>query len=479
MNLVVTDVAIIGAGTAGLSAYRRVRAAGKRAVLIEDGPYGTTCARVGCMPSKLLIAAAEAAHTAAHAGAFGVHIDGLLRVDGEQVMGRVRSERDRFVGFVLESVENIPVEDRLHGHARFVSDTSLMVGSDTRIDATSIIIATGSSPFIPEDYLALGNRLVVNDDVFDWDTLPESVAVVGAGVIGLEIGQALARLGVRVTVINRGDRVAGLSDPQVNAAAVAAFAAELDLQQNAVVDSVALNGDQARLVWRSGDGAPVTRDFQYVLMAAGRVPNVGELDLQNTSATLDARGIPEFSRDTLQVGNTPIFIAGDANAAWPLLHEAADDGQIAGENAAAFPDVRAGLRRAPMAVVFTDPQVARVGPSFRHLPQRGVVCGHVSFANQGRARVMLKNQGLLRVYANVADGRFLGAEMAGPSMEHIAHLLAWSLQQKLTIAAMLDMPFYHPVVEEGLRTALREAARNLAEARLDCVRCGEEQVNSL
>ena len=262
MNVLVTDVAIIGAGTAGLSAYRRVRAAGKRAVLIEDGPYGTTCARVGCMPSKLLIAAAEAAHAAAHAGAFGVHIDGRVRIDGAQVMGRVRSERDRFVGFVLESVEGIPVEDRLHGHARFVSDTSLLVGSDTRVDATSIIVATGSSPFIPEEYLALGERLVVNDDVFNWETLPESVAVVGAGVIGLEIGQALSRLGVRVTVINRGDRVAGISDPQVNAAAVAAFSGELDLQQNAVVESVTLHGEQARLVWRSGDAVPVTRDFQ-------------------------------------------------------------------------------------------------------------------------------------------------------------------------------------------------------------------------
>src|SRR6478672_4905585 len=102
------DVAVIGAGTAGLAAYRAAKAAGKRAVIIEGGAYGTTCARVGCMPSKLLIAAAEAAHAIGRAPGFGVHVDGSLRVDGREVMARVRRERDRFVGFVLAGIDAIP-----------------------------------------------------------------------------------------------------------------------------------------------------------------------------------------------------------------------------------------------------------------------------------------------------------------------------------------------------------------------------------
>src|SRR5687767_406440 len=102
------DVAIIGAGTAGLAAYRAAKGAGASVVLIEGGPYGTTCARVGCMPSKLLIAAAEAVHAVELAPKFGVHVDGAIRVDGRDVMARVRSERDRFVGFVLRDVEQIP-----------------------------------------------------------------------------------------------------------------------------------------------------------------------------------------------------------------------------------------------------------------------------------------------------------------------------------------------------------------------------------
>src|SRR5690606_4468219 len=119
-----------------------------RTVLIEDGPYGTTCARVGCMPSKLLIAAADAAHAAAHAAPFGVHIAGL-RIDGREVMDRVRRERDRFVGFVLRSIENMPEEDKLRGRARFLEDTIIDVGGHTRLETRSVVIATGTRPNVP------------------------------------------------------------------------------------------------------------------------------------------------------------------------------------------------------------------------------------------------------------------------------------------------------------------------------------------
>lgn len=166
----------------------------------------------------------------------------------------------------------------------------------------------------------------------------------------------------------------------------------------------------------------------------------------------------------MQAGDSAIFIAGDANADAPLLHEAADEGRIAGENAARFPDVRPGLRRAPLGVVFSDPQIALVGTPHARLQAGQYVTGAVDFSDQGRSRVMLKNRGLLHVYADIATGRFLGAEMIGPSAEHIGHLLAWAAQQELTIARMLEMPFYHPVVEEGLRTALRDAAARLAQA---------------
>jgi len=465
MKTLHTDIAVIGAGTAGLAAYRAAKAAGKRALLIEGGPYGTTCARVGCMPSKLLIAAAEAAHAAAHTDAFGVHVGGEITVDGAEVMDRVKRERDRFVGFVVDGVENIPAEDKVRGYAKFVSDTVLRVDDHTEIQASRVVIATGSRPFVPPPFRALGDRLVVNDDVFAWDDLPNRVAVFGPGVIGLELGQALARLGVEVRVFGMSGSLGGISDPQVRQTARKIFQREFYLGTDARVLETSRVGDEVEVRYVALDNSERTERFDYALVATGRRPNVDGLGLENTSLALNAQGVPQFDRLTMQAGSSPIFIAGDANADAPLLHEAADEGRIAGENAARFPEVREGLRRAPLGVVFSDPQIALVGAGHAKLVPGTFVTGAVDFSDQGRSRVMLKNRGMLHVYADIETGRFLGAEMIGPSAEHIGHLLAWAVQQELTVARMLEMPFYHPVIEEGLRTALRDAASKLALAQ--------------
>ena len=466
------DVAVIGAGTAGMTAYRAAREHTDRVVVVEGGPYGTTCARVGCMPSKLLIAAAEAAHTIAEAPAFGVHA-GAVRVDGRAVMARVRAERDRFVGFVVEAVERWPDEARIRGHARFVADQVLQVDDHTRIEADRIVIATGSSPALPRAWRdALGDRLLVNDDVFEWQDLPRSIAVVGAGVIGLEIAQALHRLGVRVKLYGRGGRVGPLTDPALQDETRRVLAATLPMNVHA--DHLALRREGAEVVV-SGTGGPDER-FDGLLAATGRRPNVDALGLEHTTLPRDASGVPEVDRRTGQIGATRVFMAGDVSELHPLLHEAADDGRIAGDNAGRWPDIRVRPRRAPLAVVFSDPQIMIAGRSHRDLVDAKVAfeSGAVSFEDQGRSRVMRVNHGRLHVYGERASGRFLGAEMIGPAAEHLGHLLAWSAQRGETVQAMLDSPFYHPVIEEGLRSALRDLQRALrmgpppVERCLDC-----------
>jgi dihydrolipoamide dehydrogenase len=306
---------------------------------------------------------------------------------------------------------------------------------------------------------------VVNDDVFDWDDLPRSVAVFGPGVIGLELGQALARLGVRVVVLGRGGRLGPITDPYVQRAAAAAFGAEFTLDPDAHVTRVERAGDQVEIDYQSPGGDKRTERFDYVLAATGRVPNVDSLGLETLGLERDARGVPTFDRTTAQAGMSPIFIAGDAADDVPLLHEAADEGRIAGENAALFPKVKVGARRAGLGIVFTDPQIAIVGPGFAGLKSAALATGEVSFEDQGRSRVMLRNKGHLRVYADPTTGRFLGAEMVGPDAEHIGHLLAWALQAEMTVEQMLSMPFYHPVVEEGLRTALRDLDARIRDSR--------------
>lgn len=461
-----TDVAIIGVGTAGMSAYKAARKHTDRVLTIEAAEYGTTCARVGCMPSKLLIAPALTAHRARQAGGFGLEI-ARVHVDGVAVMQRVRAERDRFAQFSVDEVLDWPAEHRIRGHARFTAPRTLQVDEHTRIEARSIVIATGSSPIVPDDLRqSLGDRLIVNDDVFAWQDLPQSVAVMGTGVIGLELAFALHFLGVRVRLLGRSGKVGPATDPAIAAECAALVQDTLPcaLQSRLLQARRTASGPGAAVELRfESDGEEYTESFDYLLMATGRKPNLSKLNLQAADIATDDKGMPAFDPLTRQIEDTAIFIAGDANQHHPVLHEASDDGHAAGHNAARYPDVRAFQRRAGLNIVFSHPQIALAGRHHRQLTQAGVqfATGKLDFKRQGRSRIELQNQGLLHVYGEQGTGRFLGAEMVGPAAEHLAHLLAWAVQQEQTVAQMLACPFYHPVVEEGLRTALRDLQAQL------------------
>lgn len=283
---------------------------------------------------------------------------------------------------------------------------------------------------------------------------------------------------MRVRMFGRGGSLGPIREQKIRDYALKTFRREFQLHPEGEVKAVERTGEGVAVTFVDDDRGEVTETFDYLLAATGRRPNVDQLDIQNTDIELDNRGTPRFNRYTLQCGDSSIFIAGDCNHDAPLLHEAADEGRIAGDNAGRFPDVRAGLRRTPLAVVFTDPQMATVGLTLDEVDERckgGYGVGEVSFEGQGRSRVIGKNRGLLRVYGERGSGQFLGAEMFGPAAEHIAHLLAWSVQRRMTVSEMLDMPFYHPVIEEGVRTALRNLNRNLSigpEVIKHCMDCG-------
>ena len=224
------------------------------------------------------------------------------------------------------------------------------------------------------------------------------------------------------------------------------------------------------LSFEGPDGKKSEETYEYLLVATGRRPNFQGLGLGKLDGLkLDGRGVPVSGRFDMATSLPNIFIAGDASNQSPLLHEASDQGKIAGKNAALFPKApEKGLRRSHIGVVFSDPQIMSAGEKRIDLERRvrsfddEIAVGRVSFSNQGRSRVMLVNEGSLSVYADKKTGRFLGAEMIGPAAEHIAHLLAWAHQMEMTAPQMLEMPFYHPVIEEGVRTALRDAAAKLA-----------------
>lgn len=464
------DVIVIGAGSAGLAAVRQVQKSTENFLLINDGPYGTTCARVGCMPSKALIEAANAFHARTKAESFGIRGSEHLSIDIPAVLQRVRALRDRFVGGVLKSTEALG-ERSMAGRARLLTPNKAAVG-DQVFHARSIVLATGSRPVVPQPWQTLGDRLLTTDTLFEQETLPARMAVVGLGAIGVEVAQALSRLGVQVHAFDSGDDLAGISDPVVAKAARQSLNEEFAIYTGHEVElSATTNGVRVQ-------AGPVDIEVERVLVAIGRKPNLGDLGLEALGVTLNKRGLPPFDRSTLQIGDLPVFIAGDANADASLLHEAADEGYIAGANAVADKP-SCFQRRTPLAIVFSDPGIAVVGQRFVNVDAEQCLVGSVDFASQGRALTAQRNKGVMRIYARANDARLLGAEMCAPAAEHLAHLLALAISRELTAHDLLAMPFYHPVLEEGLRTALRDIAGKSGQHRSDLSGCGGYQAEAL
>lgn len=459
------DVAIIGAGTAGLSAYKAVKRAGKNAVLIEADKYGTLCARVGCMPSKLLIHAANIAETIEHADIFGIRVPDGVVIDAPAVFGRVRKERDRFVNATVKQTEEIPSEFRLCGRAHFTDPDTLQVDcadGSVLVKAHAFVLGTGSTSRIPDEVQNVSDRLLISDDVFEFNEVPKTLAILGPGIIGLELGQALQRLGARVTFFSPFGDIGTATDPAIQKNIHEVFRKTLDFQLNCqkITTNPAPN-NQVEIQWISENGDSHTQIFEKLLVTTGRIPNVSNLGLENTGIKLNKHGVPEFDHHTMRCGDSKIFIAGDMTGHLPVLHVAADEGNIAGTNAANFPDVQEFPRSTSLSIVFTEPQMATIGPRFKDLDPDDIEIGEVSYENQGRATMLAQNQGIVRLYGCRKTGRLLAAEMFAPGVEHTAHLMAWAVDGQNTVDELLERPFYHPVLEEGLRTALRRLSNQL------------------
>jgi len=420
-------------------------------LLIDDGFVGTTCASVGCMPSKLLIAAAHAAHAIRAAAVFGIGAQEPV-IDGPAVMRRVRLERDAFVAGALKSIAAIPDEIKVRARAHFLDQTCLALDDGSIVSAKAIVIATGSRPMVPAMFQALGPLELTIETIFELADLPASIAVIGAGPLGLELAQALVRLGVDVEVFDQSERLAGLHDTEVTEELKSILAREMPIRLG-VKTSVARAGDAVSLTW-TGTSAG-TKRFERLLVATGRPPQLGGLSLAASGLAMDKHGTPLFDRNTMQCGTAPVLLAGDACGQVPVLHEAASEGVIAGRNAASFPAVHPANRSVAFAIMFTDPPLAVLGKPNAD----GDVIGSASYADQGRAKVEARNAGVVRLYADRDHGRLTGAAMLGPAMDHIAHLLAWAIERGETATSLLELPFYHPTFEEGLKPALREICK--------------------
>jgi len=455
------DVAIIGAGTSGLNALSQAKKAGKSFLLINGGHWGTTCARVGCMPSKAFIQVAEDYHRREIFDRHGIEGEEHLSLDKIEGMEHVRDMRDIFVDRVLgSSTDNMPDEVKLEGYAQFIDSSSVQVG-DTVVHATSFVIATGTRPVVPQAWEKFGDRVLTTDQFFEQEDFPNTMAIIGLGVIGLELGQALSRKGVKVVGIEGSDRIASLSDDVANEVAINLMRKEFDIWL----------GEQARLS-DAGDKILVTAGEQSVevdkvLVAIGRTPNLDNLGLDKLDLALDDDGMPVYDPNTMQLGELPIYIAGDVNGSKQILHEAGDEGKIAGYNAANNSAI-AFKRKAPLSITFCDPNIAMIGADWSDLAGNdNVVVGEMRLGPVGRALIMGKNKGVMRIYVDKTTAMLLGATLVSVKGENVAHLLAWSIQQGLTVFDIVKLPFYHPVIEEALQACFYDVLKKLDIASTD------------
>lgn len=450
------DVAIIGAGTAGGNALKEVKSAGKSFVLVDHGPLGTTCARVGCMPSKAVL----------HAGGIwqGHANVGLTAFENEvrpdSLWSAAIRTRDALASGAASRTIAAAGEYLLQGRARFVASDTVDVDG-RRVTANAFVIATGSKPVIPAFLRDVQDRVLTTDSLFELSVLPRSVGILGLGAIGLELGLALSRLGVRVIAGDTKTLVAGVADPEVGARAVAHFGKNKDLTMwlgRPVVVSRAPDG----VFISNGE---VTEQVDWVLAALGRKPALEELQLDMANIEFDDKDMPSVDPHTMRAGQSALYFAGDATPDRPLLHEAADEGLIAGWNAARHGAETRFQRRVPLSIVFSDPDIAAVGKAFGQLDLDQTVIGSSHGQTNGRSRVMSAEHNLVRVYADRTTGGLLGASIFATRGEHIAHLLAWAIQRGETAESLLEMPFYHPTIEEMVQSALFEIVKQQAVRR--------------
>lgn len=452
-----TDIAVIGAGTAGLTAFHEIRRAGRTALLIDHGPLGTTCARVGCMPSKAVLHAAHKWSVLRELlGAQAAIASGTANDLWRQAL----TTRDTLAESAANRTRQAAGNQLLMGTARFAGPNELDVDGQ-RIRAKAVVVATGSRAVVPGFLRELGDCVLTTDTLFAQEKLPRSIGIIGAGAVGLEMAVALSRLGVRVVAADLRSAPAVIVDPAIAERAVTRFRDEFTLWLGEPVQVLA--GPSGAEI-RRGDEAELV---EVILAALGREPNVAGLELSKAGATPDAYGRFSADRTTLRLPGTSIFFAGDVHPERPLMHEAADEGLIAARGALALLDdrpTRPAARRTPLGIVFTDPDICSVGVPFDQLDPNSIVVGTAEGSGNGRSRILHAESNLVRVYARRDDGLLLGASMLAEHGEHLAHQLAWAIQRGETVRGLLEVPYYHPVVEEMLQSALKDAVRQIETA---------------
>ena len=447
------DLIVIGTGGGGMAAAIRGAELGARVAIIEAGTIGGTCVNIGCVPSKVLIRAAEQAHRAANSPFAGVHtrlesIDWpAIRAQKDALVDQLRQEK--YVDVLAAYPDAITL---IRGRARLMPDRKVMV--DGRIYAArAVIIATGARPrllSIP----GVGEAGVLDSTaVMALATLPESMIVIGGRAIALELGQLFARLGVRVTILQRSSRILPEHESEISEV----LADYLRQEGLRVVTGITLRSmrraGMKKVVEAELDGQVFTLKADEVLMAAGRAPNTAGIGLEEAGVELDADGfivVDEHLRTTAH----GVYAAGDVTTLPKFVYTAAAAGGVAAAHALGEADARLDLTGMP-AVIFTDPAVATVGVTEAQARSHGldVSVSLLEMKHVPRALAAFDTRGLIKLVADPASDQLLGAHILAPDAGEMIQAASLAIRFGIPLSQFRDSLFPYLTNVEGLKLA--------------------------
>jgi pyruvate/2-oxoglutarate dehydrogenase complex dihydrolipoamide dehydrogenase (E3) component len=440
------DVVIIGGGSAGYAAARTARDAGADVAIVDHGPLGGLCILRGCMPTKAILRSAEVAALLRRAKEFG-----LSPVSTQADLSAIVDRKDRlvreFADYRVQQLQD-PRLTLYQSRAAFRSSHEITVG-DTILSAGSFILATGSNPsevLIPG--LAQAGYFT-SDTILDLRTQPGSLIVLGGGAVALELGQFFARLGTKVTILQRGRTLLSSMDNDVGRALELALIDEgIQVITGAQVSRVTL-GATGKAVWAMKDGHEQSYVGEEILQALGRRPNIDGLRLDLADVTVDGGRI--IVDDAMRTSQAHIYAVGDVNDVSPIVHLAILQGEIAGYNAThADQPVKTVEHRLDTEVVFTDPQVAVLGLSEMQAKAEGIcyLTSSYPFADHGKALCLGAPNGFVKLLAMPQTGEILGAQIVGSEAGELIHELIAVMYYHGTVADLLRIPHYHPTLAE-------------------------------
>ncbi len=431
------DVVVVGGGTAGLSAARTAMRLGKRAALVSDGPLGGDCTFTGCVPSKTLIEAAAAG------------------LDAKQAFARIHETVARIAATETAAVLRSEGVDVVEGRGSFVPGGGFEVDG-TPLRSSKFVLATGSRPALPPIPGLDLPGVITNEELFEADDAPESMAILGAGPIGCELAQALARLGVRVTVFEMAERVLPLEEPEASAVAAAALGADgVDLRPGHRVTSVVAH-DRGQLRVCTDQATEVVAD--QVLVALGRRPVTEGLGLEHVGVITDGHGHVD-TRSDLRTTRRGVWAAGDVTGKLPFTHAADEMGRLAGYNAS-IPLARFRFHPAWIPwVTFTDPEVARVGVSEADAPDSARVA-YLPMGENDRAVTADETEGFVKLIVgpdlltrHAAGGRVLGATIVAKRAGEMIHEPTLAMRTRMLAGRLAQTVHAYPTWSIGIQKA--------------------------